>query len=170
MARRKKRNLLLFAGGFLLALAVVIGGSKVWDNYRRTHSKLSAEIIYCYPNSREVLAAEVREHDGYGTLFFFSWPEDEKKADPAFKQPGTLVELTGPNEMLITYPGQYGPVLSVKKTGQRHDFVEGYYFDLRQELQGKDEKAVHNTVYALDTLNDEEKEGLQYLLTSYLKL
>ena len=168
MARRKKRSLLLFAGGFLLALAVVIGGSKLWDNYRRTHSKLSAEIIYCYPNSKEVLAAEVGNENG--SLFIFSWPEEAEKADPAFKQPGTLVELTGPEDLLPTYPMQYGPVLSVKKTGQRHDFVEDYYFDLRQKLQGKDEKAVENTVYALDSLNDEEKEGLHYLLKSYLKL
>lgn len=159
---------MLFAGTFLLVLAVVIGGSKLWNGYRRTHSKLSAEIIYCYPNTREVLAAEVgNEH---GALFTFAWPEDEEKADPAFKQPGTLVELTGPDELLYTYPMQYGPVLAVKKTGQRHDFVENYYFDLRQELQGKDEKAVETTVYALEALNDEEKEGLNYLLKSYLKL
>lgn len=168
MARRKKRSLLLFAGGFLLALAVIIGGSKLWTGYRSTHSKLQAEIIYCYPNSREVLAAEVGNQNG--SLFTFAWPEDEEKANPAFKQPGTLVELTGPDELLLTYPMQYGPVLAVKKTGQRHDFVENYYFDLRKELKGKDEKAVQNTVYALESLNDEEKEGLHYLLKSYLKL
>lgn len=168
MARRKKRGLMLFAVTFLMALGLVIGGSKLWTGYRSTHSKLQAEIIYCYPNTREVLAAEVGNENG--SLFTFAWPEDEGKADPAFKQPGTLVELTGPRDLLLTYPMQYGPVLAVKKTGQRHDFVENYYFDLRRQLAGKDEKAVENTVYALESLNDEEKEGLHYLLKSYLKL
>lgn len=166
MARDQKRNLILFAGGFLAALALVIAGSKVWGQYRSTHSKLEAEIIYCYPNSDMVLAAAVGNENG--SLFTFTWPEEN--ASDSLKQSGMLVELTGPEDMLTTYPGQYGPVLSVKKTGQREDFVEEHYFTLRRELKGRDAGAVFAAVEALDCLNAEEKEGLCYLLKDYLEL
>lgn len=165
MARKQKKNLILFAGGFLLALAVIIGGGKVLNRYRSSHSKMEAEIIYCYPGEDTVLAAEVGNQNG--SLFTFAWPEE---ADPELKQPGMLVELTGPEDILLTYPMQYGPVLAVKKTGQREDLVEEHYFALRKELKGKDEAAVGAAVEALDCLNDEEKEGLNYLLKSALKL
>lgn len=140
--------------------------AKCGGQYRSTHSKLEAEIIYCYPNSNEVLAAAVGNESG--TLFTFSWPEEN--ASDSLKQSGMLVELTGPEDLLLTYPMQYGPVLSVKKTGQREDLVEEHYFTLRRELKGKDARAVGAAVEALDCLNAEEKEGLSYLLKSYLEL
>lgn len=166
MGKNRNKSLILFGVGFLLALAMVIGGSKAWKQYRSTHSKMEAEIIYCYPNDGLVLAAQVGNE--YGSLFTFSWPE--KNADPELKCAGMVVELTGPEELLLTYPMQYGPVLAVKKTGQREDFIEEHYFTLRRELKGKDEKAVGAAIDALDCLNDEEREGLDYLLKSYLKL
>lgn len=167
MGKRRRRGLLLFAGGFLVMLTIVVVGSKVWQGYRSTHSKMTAEIIYCYPNSREVLAAQVGGEGG-GGLFTFAWPEED--ADQGLKQPGMLVELTGPEELLYTYPMQYGPVLSVKKTGQREDFIDEHYYTLRKELKGKNEEAVGNAVDSLEGLNEEEKEGLDYLLKCYLKL
>lgn len=174
----KKRNrLLLGAGALLLLLAAALLGGKAWQAYRLTYHKTQAEIIYCYSGSGSVLAAEIG--NPYGALFTFGWPEG---ADPALKQPGMLVELIGPNSMQMTYPGQYGPVLAVNKTGQREDFIAKHYDALlagrekfsipgkvqedeqTQKKRGQERQALFDAIAALPDLNDEEREGLYYLL------
>lgn len=172
-----KRKWLILPVLFLLLLAAVFFGSRAWGQYRSTHHKLYAEIIRCSPDNNSVLAAEMGNQ--YGSLFTFAWPEG---ADPALKQPGMLVELTGPDSMNMTYPGQYGPVLAVKKTGQREDFIAKYYDTLlaerkkfpvpgegqedepAQEEKEQERQALFDAIAALPDLNDEEREGLYYLL------
>lgn len=80
------------------------------------------------------------------------------------KQPGMLVELTGPDLMALSYPGQYSPVRAVKKTGQREDFIEKYYNTLQKELEETGGEALGDRLAGLPDLNDEEREGLRYLL------
>ena len=126
---QKKR--LLLAGAVLLGAAVLLLGGAAWREYRSSHHKLYAEIICCYPDYNSVLAADLEDQFGC-VLFTFPWPEG---ADPALKQPGMLVELTGPDLMALSYPGQYSPVRAVKKTGQREDFIEKYYNTLQKELE-----------------------------------
>ena len=155
---QKKR--LLLAGAVLLGAAVLLLGGAEWREYRSSHHKLYAEIICCYPDYNSVLAADLEDQFGC-VLFTFPWPEG---ADPALKQPGMLVELTGPDLMALSYPGQYSPVRAVKKTGQREDFIEKYYNTLQKELEETGGEALGDRLAGLPDLNDEEREGLRYLL------
>lgn len=173
----KQNRLLLGAGALLLLLAAALLGGRAWQAYRLTHHKMQAEIIYCSPGYDSVLAAELGNQ--YGSLFTFGWPEG---GDPALKQPGMLVELTGPDAMQMTYPGQYGPVLAVKKTGRREDFIAKHYDTLltgRKKFPGPGEtqedeetqkekiqerQALFDAIAVLPDLNGEEREGLYYLL------
>lgn len=161
MKKSAQKKRLLLAGAVLLGAAVLLLGGTAWREYRRSHHKLYAEIIYCYPGYNSVLAADLEDQFGCG-LFTFSWPEG---ADTAWKQPGMLVELTGPDLMALSYPGQYSPVLAVKKTGQREDFIEKYYDTLQKELEETGGEALGDRLAKLPDLNDEEREGLSYLLS-----
>lgn len=180
----KNRKLLFILGALLLLVAAILFGGRAVQEYRSTHHKLQAEIIYCYSDYNSVLAAELGNQ--YGSLFTFGWPE--KNADPALKQSGMLVELTGPADIQLTYPMQYGPVLAVKKTGQREDFVAKHYDALLEgrksypnpgegaadeamlEEKRREREALLAAINALPDLNDEEREGLYYLVQCELNI
>lgn len=113
--------------------------------------KRQVEVISFTPGSSRVLAAELEEGD---SLFFFSLPEGYKEADRL--RPGVLLEITGPNGMKMTFPGQLDHVEQVEIIGERPDFMEKYLDSLEKERWA--------AVRALDDLNDQEKLGLWYLL------
>lgn len=121
--------------------------------------KRQVEVVSLYPQYGEVLAAEL----GKGSsLFYFFLPEEYKEADRL--RPGTILEITGPNGMKITYPGQLDDVKKVKITGERPDFIAKYLDSLEAEYGDKDREERWAAVRALEDLNDQEKEGLWYML------
>ena len=142
----------------LLVTAVLLGFTLVMARFSRTIFipeivKRQVEVISFTPGDSRVLAAELEEDGG---LFFFSLPEGYKEAGRL--RPGVLLEITGPNGMKLTLPGQLDNVKKVKITGERPDFMEKYLDSLEKE------KERWAAVRALDDLNDQERQGLIYLL------
>ncbi|MCI8815445.1 MAG: hypothetical protein HFF15_01275 [Angelakisella sp.] len=180
MKKPAQNKRLLLAGVICLALAAAVLGPGLWEEYRYNHTKLRAEIIYCYSDTY-MMAAELDMDENFGTLFFFNWPE--KHGDEKAKRPGSIVVLTGPDSMMCSYPGQYSDVLAVKLVEQREDFIARHYHRLLEkyrdydcadssqdddpalvEKRAENLRIIRNDIKTLPNLNRQEKEGLWYLI------
>ncbi len=148
----------------LLVTAVLLGFTLVMTRFSKEvfvpeTVKRQVEVVSLYTGSGRVLAAELKED---GSLFGFSLPENYKEADRL--RPGMILEITGPDGMKMTYPGQLDDVKKVKITGERPDFIAKYLDSLEAEYGDKDREERWAAVRALEDLNDQEKRGLWYLL------
>lgn len=157
MGKRTWKRLLLLTV-FLVGYTLVMTPCSM-EVFAPDTLKRRVEVISLSLEGSGVLATEPEEEN---SLFYFSLPEGYKDLDSL--RPGTLLDVAGPADMMMSFPGLLGEVEKVKKAGERPDFMAKYYDSLKEEYRDGDKERLYAAIQALDDLNDGERLGLLYLL------